>query len=137
MIMSLLVTALVACSDSAIPIDQIDEGKKLSDLSSNEKAGVCEWAGRLGSEKLPKDGSMITCDGLGITFHWHSCGAGAPASGTCRATVKDAKACLPTFIDVIGKDPCVVLDLFTMEDVEDLLSSIPACQGLRGCAYTL
>jgi len=133
---------LVGCGDdssSAVPFSSIPKDKQLSQLTPEQRAGVCEWAAGVARDKLPPAGTRLICDGIPITFNGaNSCASTRPTPPDCTATIGQWEVCLPAFMDRLGQDPCLILDLSrSQSDLELFVNETPDCEGMGVCAYTI
>jgi hypothetical protein len=118
--------------DSTVPIGDIPPDKKLVDLNSDERQGVCDWAMDVVHQKLPSD--KANCNGIPLNF---SCGLPQSADSGCEGTVAQWQVCFPNFMDRIAADPCLVLDLgLSTADLSAFVNETPGCEGLGPCSYT-
>jgi hypothetical protein len=127
----LLILALAACGDDdPVPIDEIPGDTKLSELSSAEFDGVCEWGADVSREKLP---SGANC--RGTPFNLSGC-MRVPSS--CQLTVGDWKACIPVVFERIAADPCELLDLGpNLSDIKAYFEEIPECVTTAACVTVM
>jgi len=122
----------VACGgsgNSSVPIDQIPPDKKLTDLSSGEEQGVCDWAANLARQKL----AGVMCNGSPLML------SGCSSVGAmCLATVSEYETCLPNILDGLASDPCQIFDFaFSMSDFEAFVNGTPNCAGLGPCVVSM
>ena len=136
------VILLVGCGDdssTAVPFSSIPKDKQLTELSPDERQGVCEWGAGIAGRELPPPGTRLNCDGIQLTFNGAgSCASTRPSPPECTATIAQWEVCFPAFIDRLAQDPCLILDLSrSQSELELFVNETPGCAGFGPCAYTI
>lgn len=122
--------------DDTVNIDAIPQDKKIVDLSTSERSGVCQWAQGVAHSKLPPAGTTLHCSSGTFTLNELSCMFPSSAQTNCTATVAAYRVCLPAFVDRLATDPCQIVDLALSGRIADFVESTPGCEGQGPCTFT-
>lgn len=117
-----------ACGDdSPVPIDEIPEETKVTELSNAEAAGVCDWGDQLFRDIVP---AGTNCRGVPLTYD----GCMFDRTMACSATVGELEVCLPALLERIVLEPCDLYDLGpSLPAVMAFVEAIPGCETLAPC----
>jgi hypothetical protein len=136
-----VLVSVAGCGDdssTAVPFSSIPRDKKLTELSPEERQGVCDWGAGIAGSKLPAPGTRLNCDGRTITFNGSQCTSTSATPPACTATIGQWEVCFPAFIDRLAQDPCLIFDLgLSQSDLELFVNETPGCEGLGPCAFTI